>query len=370
MPFPQEARLDMTMLRSLALVAVASGAVGLAGCGGGGAAAGDDASSGTDAKSLLADTFRPSEHGSKIKSATIDLKLDGKLTGKGALEGTGEAKVVIGQAQQGQLPNFSAAVSLDGQQQGGRKIKLNAGGTYVGKRVYVSYDGIDYDLGQELSERATASLKRAFSVTADGKTSKTSKTTIGQLGLHPDTWLTDPRVDGEEQIGGIDAYKITGKVALKALVPDVLAAAKKVEALAGTSSKAKVPTVTDAQLDEVAKQIKQLDVAIWTGKNDRILRQLAVDLTLGDTDSSDALDATLQLTLTGVNEQQKIVAPSDTKPVTELIPKLSALFGRSGGADSSSTTSSSASVPDAYVNCVDQAGGDPAKLNACQDELQ
>jgi hypothetical protein len=366
----------MTTLRSLALVAVASGAVGLAGCGGGDAGTADSASSGgTDAKTLLVNTFQPSTDGSKIKSGLIELKVSGKMTGASPLDGSAEARIAIDQAKDGALPEFSADVAVEGQQKGGQKFDLKAGGTYVGNRFYVSYDGEDYDVGEELSKRAVSSLQQAVK---ESSGQDAQQQVMGQLGLHPETWLNDPKVDGDEEIGGVDTYKITGAVNLQALVPDVLAAAKKAQSLAGpTASKQKVPTVTDAQLEKVAEQVKKLDVTIWTGKEDRILRQLKVDVSLGGTDAKDVLDGSLQLTLTGVNEEQKIEAPSDTKPITELMPKLGGLFGAASGLGASglggsgaSSAGAGASVPDAYVQCVNAAGGDAAKLNACQSELQ
>ena len=360
----------MTTLRSLALVAVASGAVGLAGCGGsdGGTASGG---SSTDAKTLLVSTFQPSTDGSKIKSGTIEIKISGKLTGSTALDGTADAKIAINQAKDGELPEFKADVSVDGQQKGGQKFQLKAGGTYIDNRFYVNYDGDDYDVGEELSKRAVSSMQQSIKQST-GK--QGDQQLLGQLGLNPESWLTDPKVDGDEQIGGVDTYKITGAVDLKALVPDVLDAARKAQSLAGTSATGqKVPTVTSAQLDKVAKQIKKLDVTIWTGKDDHILRQLSVDTTIGDTDSKDSLDGTLQLTLTGVNEKQDISAPSDTKPITDLMPKLGGLFnaasGLTGGTGAASSGASS-TVSDAYVQCVNAAGGDAAKLNACQSQLQ
>ncbi len=177
---------------------------------------------------------------------------------------------------------------------------------------------------------------------------------MGQLGLHPETWLTNPKVDGDEEIGGVDTYRITGAVNLKALVPDVLAAAKEAQTLAGpAASKQRVPTVTDAQLAQVEQQVKKLDVTIWTGKEDRILRQLKVDVSLGGRDdkAKDTLDGTLQLTLTGVNEEQKIEAPSDTKPITDLMPKLGGLFGAASGLGASGAASGGAGASCRMPTC-------------------
>jgi hypothetical protein len=365
----------MTKLRSLALVAVASSSVGLAACGGtGDSSSAGNAASSSDAQTLLVSTFKPSEDGSKIKSGAIEITLSGKMTGATAFDGSASAKIAIDEGKDGELPDFKADVAVDAKQKSGQNFKLNAGGTYTGGRFYVSYDGENYDVGEEISRRAVTSMKQAVKQSGSGD----QQQLIGKLGLNPETWLIDPKVEGDEQIGGVDTYKISGSVDIKKLVPDVLQAARKAQSLTGTNAATrKVPTITDAQLSEVAKQMKQVDVTMWTGKDDKILRQLKVDLKLNDAKGNDALSGSLQLTLTGVNEPQKISAPSDTKPITELMPKLGGLFtaasGLTGAASSGSgsmgSSAGSTAVSEAYVQCVNAAGTDPAKLNDCQSTL-
>jgi hypothetical protein len=160
---------------------------------------------------------------------------------------------------------------------------------------------------------------------------------------------------------------------VKAIVPDILAAAKQAQSLTpGGASKQKVPEVTDAQLDAVAKQIEKLDVTIWTGKDDNILRQVTVDLAING-EKEGKIEGEVRLTLTDVNEEQDIDAPSDTKPITDLMPKLGGLFGAVSGAglggNPAAAGGASSAVSEAYVQCVNDAKGDAAKLNACQAQL-
>lgn len=358
-------------LRSLALTAVAAGALGISGCGdddttasGGGGGGGA-----TDARTLLVNTFQPTGDASKIKSGQIELKIKGDLTG-GSTDGSGEAtaNIKLNEANGDQIPEFSAAVKVKGEQKGGQKLDIDAGGTYTNNRFYVAYDGDNYDVGEELSKRAVDSLQNAIKQSGSSGNAD-QKELIGKLGLEPEKWLTDPKVDSEEKVGDVDTYKISGAVDVKALVPDILEAAKKAQSLAGSNAGAKVPEVTDAQLDQASKQIKKLDVAIWTGKDDNILRKLEVDLEIEGT-KGDKVAGTVSLTLTDVNQKQDIKAPSDTKPITDLMPKLGGLFGAAAGGATANSSSASGAVSDAYIKCVNDAGGDAAKLNACQAQLQ
>ncbi len=289
------------------------------------------------------------------------------MTGASPLDGSASAKIAIDEGKDGQVPDFKADVAVDGQQKGAA-FKLNAGGTYTGGRFYVNYDGEDYDVGEELSKRAVSSMQQAIKQSGGNGD---QQQLVGQLGLNPETWLTDPKVDGDEKIGDTDTYRITGAVDVKQLVPDILDAARKAQSLTGAGATGqKVPTVTDAQLEKVTKDIEKLDVTIWTGKDDKILRQLKVDMKLKS--GKDSLDGSIQLTLTGVNEPQDISAPSDTKPITDLMPKLGGLFNAASGLSSATGASSTGTTPavsDEYVQCVNAAGNDPAKLNACQAAL-
>ena len=358
--------------RSLALTAVAASALGLAGCGGDDSSSGSaGASNSSDPNTLLVSTFKPGAN-SKIKSGTIELKVSGSLTGDPSGNGEASALIKLNDAKDGEIPEFSADVAVKGEQKGGQKVDFKAGGVFTDDRFYINYDGDSYDVGEELSKRAMASLKQSIDQSSTGADTE-SKELLGKLGLNPETWLTDPKVDGEEEIGGVDTYKVTGKVNVKAIVPDLLEAAKKAQSLApGAASKQKVPEVTDAQLDKVAKQIEKLDVTIWTGKDDNILRQITVDLAING-DKGNKLEGKVQLTLTDVNEEQDIKAPSDTKPITDLMPKLGGLFGAVSGAGlgnpAAATGTASSAVSEAYVKCVNDAAGDAAKLNACQAQL-
>lgn len=362
-------------LRSFALTAAAACTLGLTACGGDDSTTSDGGGGEVDAKTLLVSTFKPTEEG-KIKSGKIEFKIGGELSGATEANGEASATVLLNEAKDGEIPEFQADVVIKGEQKA-QKLDVKAGGTFTDGRFYVAYDGENYDVGEELSKRATDSLKRSLEQAEQAGGSAQNQALVGQLGLEPDTWLTDPKIDGEESIGGVDAYKITGAVDIKTMVPDILDAARKAQSLAGgAASKQAVPEVSAADLDKAADQIEKLDVAIWTGKDDKILRKLEVSASIKGDKEGDKLDGSLSLTLSGVNEQQDIKAPSSTKPITDLMPKLGGLFGAATGAGAGmGAGGAQGATPDAqvsgeYLECVNGAAGDQAKLNACTSKLQ
>lgn len=356
-------------LRAFALTAVAAGSLGLASCG-------DDSSSGDtsnlNASQLLVKTFDGSAE--PIKSGTVEFEVGGEITGQDAGEGNLTVKMAINEApKEGELPSFSAEFAVQGKAEG-QSIDENFGATYIDNRFFLAYDGTDYDVGEEFSKQAVAEFRKQLKNQQEAVGApEANEDLIKQLGLEPQTWLKDPKVDGEEKIGDADTYKITGEVDVQAMVPDILDAARKAQELApGAAGDQEVPTVSDADLAEAAEQIETLTLTLWTGKDDSVLRKLDVDTKIEDTASKSTIDGGLTVTITNVNEEQDVEAPSDTKPFTDLLPKLQGLLGGVlGGAGAmpgapGGGASGVSADQQKLLECVQKAGGDEAKIAACQ----
>lgn len=349
--------------RALALSAVAAGSLGLAACGDD---SGSGDTSGVDARQLLVKTFDGSSE--PIKSGTVEFKIGGEITGEDSGKGDLTAKMAINEApKQGELPTFSAEFGVNGKAEG-QSIDEKFGATYVDNRFFLAYDGTDYDVGEEFSKQAVAEFKKQQKAAG---AEQADADLVKQLGLQPDTWLKNPKVDGEEKIGDADTYKITGEVDIKTMVPDILDAAKKAQEIApGAAGNEEIPTVSDEDLAKAEKQIETLTLTIWTGKDDNVLRKLDVDTKIKDDDGKSTVDGGLTVTITDVNKEQDVKAPSDTKPFTDLLPKLQGLGGALGGGMAASPSSGSASGVSAdqqkLLECVQKAGGDQEKIAACQ----
>lgn len=355
--------------RALALSAVAAGSLGLAACG-------DDSGSGdvsgVDARQLLVKTFDGSS--APMKSGTIELELGGEITGEDAGNGTLTAKVAVNEApKKGELPTFAAEFGVKGKAEG-QELDEKFGATYVDNRFFIAYDGENYDVGEEFSKQAVAEFKKQAEAT--GAQEQANEDLVKQLGLDPATWLKDPKVTGEEKIGDADTYKITGEVDIKTMVPDVLEAAEKAQQIApGAAGQEEIPEVSQEDLAKAEEQIETLTLTVWTGKDDTVLRKLDVDTKIKDDGGKSTLDGGFALTITNLNEEQDVKAPSDTKPFTDLLPKLQGLgsllgggaMGATGGDSGASGSSESLSADQQeLLECVQKAGGDAEKIQACQ----
>jgi len=123
-----------------------------------------------------------------------------------------------------------------------------------------------------------------------------------------------------------------------------------------------------------------LQVQIFTGKEDQILRRIVIDadLTRGQSDSSSIQSAKVKLdySLTELNEDQEFKAPANAKPFDELLGQLGGLGGALGGSGGAGAPGSGAGGAadqeqiDKYTACITDAGSDTAKARECAKLLQ
>jgi hypothetical protein len=253
------------------------------------------ASSSTNASQLLRDTLANS---AKLKSGLLSASVrggdqQGKVTGPFASEG------------QGKLPRFAFDVTA-----AGRHVGL----TWTGEKGFITLDNTPYELSDLIVRQVEAGLEQAAS----------ANKSAGPLAIDVSGWLKNPRNEGLAQVGDAQTIKLTGT-------------ADKAKVLAGLQSITKqfgsfgLPGSGSSQqeLQEYVDAVKKIGVQIYTGASDRILRRLVVDTTVADPDTHKTGRYVVDLTLTKVNQDQKISAPANAHPFSELLQK--AAGGTAGG---------------------------------------
>jgi hypothetical protein len=352
-------------LRPLMLLVIALLALAVTACGGGG---GDEkATSSSDVNQLLKDTF---SEGKSPKSGKLHvaLKLDGNFAGAAAsgpvsvtLDGPFESQGT------GKLPKFDMDAALAG---AGQNFK--AGATSTGEKGFVSFQGQEYAVSDQVFKQFKASYEQAVK-----QSSGTSKQqSLATLGIDPAAWLKNPKNEGEAKVGDTDTIKISGDVDMDRMLDDISKATSQARSL-GIQGFENLPSqLTPQQRKQVADSIKNIRTEIFTGKDDSIMRRLhlAFDLKNG----SESANVDLDFSYTDVNEGQDIKSPSNAKPFDQLLGQLQGLAGQLGGTasgGSSSSGGSSGASPSAedfkkYSDCVAKAGNDPAKAQKCADLLK
>ena len=162
------------------------------------------------------------------------------------------------------------------------------------------------------------------------------------------------------------------------LLDDVNGALAKIRALGGAQA-ANIPDqLSEKDKQQATEAIKDLNVEVYTGADDKIMRRLVISLKLQPPGQSDSADVKLDMQLLDLNEDQDIKAPDNAKPFSQLAQKLQGLglgggLGSLGGASGSSGSGSSGGASDQnlekYSQCIQDANGAPDKIRKCGDLL-
>jgi hypothetical protein len=327
-----------------------------AGCGGG---SGDAASASTDVDQLLKDTF---SGGRSIKSGKVNLAL--RIDAKGG-SSSAQGPISISltgpfESQgKGKLPKLDLDAKVEGAGQ-----NISAGVVSTGDKGFVKFQGASY----AVTDAIFAEFKKGYEQ-AQSQADKQKGQSLATLGIDPRRWLSNPKNEGEAKVGDTDTIRITGDVNVDKLLDDVNTALEKTRSLGVQGAQNLPEKLTPQQKQQAADAIKSLGVEIYTGKDDRILRRMVVDLT-ADAQGQSA-DVTLDLQLTDVNEDQTIDAPSGAKPFDQLLSQLGGLTGAPSSSSGSGSASGSASSQnlEKYSKCIEDAGSDASKAQKCADLL-
>lgn len=351
----------MTRLRSavLLLLLLAVPLV-VAACGG----SDDEASSSTDVNELLTQTFTGSK---EVKSGNLKLALKIAAQG-GESQLDGPVNLSLSgpfQAQdEGQLPKFKLEAAFEG---AGQSIK--AGATSTGETGYLSFQGTDYVVEDQVFQQFKAGFEQAQKQGSDQNQS------FATLGMDPRKWLTDPKNEGDAEVGDDDTIKITGGVDVGRLLDDVNNALGKASALG--LQDADVPEkLTEEQKRQVIEAVRDPRVEIYTGKEDKILRRLVINFGVEDEASGTSGTVAFDVSISDLNEDQEIAEPADAKPFSDLLGQFGGLgLGGAGGAGSGGSGSGSSGGGgssedlEKFSDCIAEAGNDTAKARKCSELL-
>jgi len=361
-------------LRIATLLALAALTFGLAACGG------DDDAASEDVDQLLEETFSGDK---SVDSGNLDVKLEIAAEG-GDLGGPVNIRLSGPFQSEGdkELPRFAFDVSFEG---GGQSF--DAGVTSTGDKGFVSFQGTDYAVTDEIFQQ----FKQGFEQ-AQAQADEQDQSSLADFGIDPRNWLTNPKNEGEAKVGDDDAIKITGGVDIDALLDDVDKALPQIQKQAAGAAGDIPRKLTEEQRQAVKDAIQDVEVEIYTGADDKILRRLLLTLTVvppegAETNGVDSAGITFDMSITGVNEDQTIEEPEDTKPLDELLSQLGGLgiggLGGAGGGGSGSSGSGSGSSGsgsgsgggatseqfEEFSKCVEDAGSDQAKAQQCAELL-
>jgi hypothetical protein len=343
-------------------------------------ACGSTSSGSGDAQSLLRQTFtgphtvrsgilnfnlalNPS--GSRTLTTPITLGLGGPFQSRGA----------------GKLPASKLELTINALGHHGQ-----LGIVSTGSNGYVTLGGSAYRLPATDFHKLASSFSSAA---AGGGTGGLSK-----LGINPLHWLTQPAVVGSETVGGASTTHIRAHVNVDALLGDLNTFLHKASATGATGSAALPTTISPATRQKVASAVRNATVDVWTGSNDKTLRKLSVSLDIPVTGQIstqlgglNTAGISFSLQYANLNQPQTISAPGHIHPFSGfanrmkgLSSQLQGLFGGgtlgatsgtgpASGTGSTGSSGGSAATVNGYSRCLQQSGGDVAKMQRCASLL-
>jgi len=291
--------------RVLALLLIGAATLGLSACGGSNQAA-----------RLLRETFS-GRH--RVTSGQLAMTLSVTPQGASALHGP-LVLSVSGPFQSlgpGRLPAsaFTVSVSAAGPSAG-------ATITSTGSSGYVTFQGESYRLPQATFEQLESSFADLGAAPGAGGSG-----VAGRLGIHPQQWVSNPQIVGDEAINGTNTTRIRAAINMRALLRDLNTFLQRAAA-AGVPGAGSLLSPSDRQ--RIAAEVQHPTLNVWTGVSDKTLRRMEVDLGVPVGGQLSALlgrSAAISLTMqyADLNQPQTITAPRHLRPYSEFQAKLRVL---------------------------------------------
>jgi hypothetical protein len=334
----------------VALLLACLAALTLAACGsdddkGGSSGGGGDTA---DARTLLRETFTGTKD---VRSGRFSLALRAGENG-GEQIGVRLAGPFESQGADA-YPKFDVSADVDA---GGDQI--SAGLVSTSDRLFVEFQDNAYEIPSEyleMARRQSGSEGRAVPKLPD---------------VDPQSWVTDPKIVGDEEVAGTETTHISAGVDVRALLDSIDRVLAEVDrqglsSAAGGQVPSSIPADTRAQIERAVRDPR---VDIWTGKDDKTIRKFELNTGVEPrAGRSGSLSLTFELS--DLNEAQTITAPTNVRPIDELLAGLGGLLGSSGLGGSGGGGGSNAPSADAlgkYQRCLMDANGDVKKGQECE----
>lgn len=372
----------MSRIRIFALFAALAAVASIfAACGGG-----DDDSSGEDPQKVVENASLEG-----VKSGELDLSMN--VTAEGD-EG-GEFDISLsGPFEAGgksELPQVELTAEAEGSAQG-EDIDFDGKVTLLKDRGFIEYEGTPYEVDPTTYGFLTSAFERAQQ--QQGSEADVTACQEAAEGIKFGQFADNLEDEGSEDVDGTSTTKVSGDLNVDGAIDALV---KLTEDPACSSQLEAAGPLPLSELEEargeLSKAIKKSHVEIAVGDDD-IVRKFALELAIEPPEAKgEKVELEMELTLSGVNEEQSFSEPDNAKPLEGLFKKLDVnplellqeaeggggigglLEGLSGGTDSGGSSSGGGSELGAsaaqkeYVQCLQQAKT-PADLQKCARLLE
>lgn len=259
-----------------------------------------------------------------IESGNVDLSLEVGIEGKTA----GNVDVALSgpfqTEENADLPELGLSLSIDGVLDG-EKVDREGGLTLLGGKAWVGYEGTEYEVDATTLNFA----KSTFMGRSGNKSGEEGSSGCQEAAaaLEPGDFLDNVKAEGSADVGGTSTEKISGDLDVSGAMDALTELSEDPACSAQLDASGAFPSPAELEQakDTVEDSIKSGEVVLYVGDDD-IVRRVVAELTIEPPKSARAsakrVGVDLDLTLTGVNEDQTISTPSKPKPLSDLFIKL------------------------------------------------
>lgn len=259
-----------------------------------------------------------------IGSGKVDLAVDVGVKGKKSGNVKADLSGAFQSQDEAEYPELDLSFAAKGSL-GGKDIDREGGFTLLGNKAYVGYEGTEYEVDSTTFSFVKSMIKQQGG--GQGKSSEIAACQEAAAGLELADFVENLKDEGSVDVGGTETTKVSGDLNASTAVE---AAGEILDDPACSEQlSAATPLPSAAELEKakgtVKDSVKSAHAEIYVG-DDHIIRRITAEMTIeppqDSKGSTKRVDLELDLTLTGVNEEQTISAPKGTRPLSDLFLKL------------------------------------------------
>jgi hypothetical protein len=360
----------LTHIRTLFAICAIALPVGafVAGCGG-------DDTSDEDPQTVLDDTFDNEE---SVSSGNLSLNVSVAASGEqgGSFDASLSGPFQGDPENQNSIPQLDWTGSVSGEG-GGQSIDYEAGLVVTGDNAFVEYGGETYEVGSKqfsrFKERAEEQSgqtgnddsQASFQAGCEQALSQAGATDTSGCDIDLQSWIPDATNEGIEDVGGAESIHIHGDADIDQVLTDI-------GELASAVPNAAASGFDPSQLSAFSDAVTEASVDVYSTEDENLLSKLELALAIDPTQiaggaeiSVDSIELDFSLEFADINEEQTVDAPSDAKPLADLLGNVGVGgLGPLGGGASGGSGGAGIDDPTAYLECLDRAQS-PEEINAC-----
>ncbi|HEX5984732.1 MAG TPA: hypothetical protein VFY69_11045 [Solirubrobacterales bacterium] len=255
-----------------------------------------------------------------LKSAELDMSLHVEAKGE---EG-GEVDITLSgpfeEMGKGELPQADMTLALDGSSQG-EDINFEGGITLLTDRGFVDYEGTAYEVDPTTFGFLRSALEQAQQ--QQGGEEDITACQKAAEGIKFSQFADNLESEGGADVEGTSTTKVSGDLSVSGAIDALI---KLTENPACASQLETAGPLPLSELEEakgqLSKAIEKAHVELYVGEDD-IVRKMAAELVIAPPGAADEkVELEMEITLSGVNEEQSFEAPSDAKPLEGLYKEL------------------------------------------------